>query len=102
MEGHSNESGEMVVLRDLSTSFKIQAKIIEVMVKNMYSREQHPKPMVGVKTMMITAAVVIPHWRIRAKNDVLNIEINTPRGNTMSSAGGVAVQRQVFSSVGDQ
>jgi hypothetical protein len=48
----------------------------------MYPRERHPKPTVGVKTMMIAAAAVVPHWRIRAKIDALNIEMSAPGGNT--------------------
>ena len=48
----------------------------------MYPRERHPSPTVGVKTMMIVAAAVVPHWRMRAIIAALNIELNAPGGNT--------------------
>ena len=58
---------------------EMRANIVERMVRNkirmatppytMYPRERHPTPTVGVKTMIIVAAAVVPHWRIKARID---------------------------------
>jgi len=51
-----------------------------------YPREQHLKSTVGMKTMIIAAAAVVPHWGTSAKIDALNIETSAP-GDTALSAG---------------
>ena len=48
----------------------------------MYPGERHPKPTVGVKTMIIVAAAAVPHWRTRARIDALNIDLSAPGGKT--------------------
>lgn len=50
-----------------------------------YPRDLHPKPTVGVKTVMAVAAAVVPHWRIRAKIDAIEIERSAPEENTSSA-----------------
>ena len=76
---------------------EMRAEIVETMVRNKirmatppymtYPRERHPKPTVGVKTMMIVAAAVVPHCRIRAAIDAKNIERRALGGNTTSPSG---------------
>jgi len=84
---------------------EMRARIVEMMVRKkisraiapyvMYPRERHPTPNVGVKTAIMAAAAVVPHWRIRAKIDAWNIEVSAPGGNTKSLAGRVAMISEI-------
>lgn len=51
--------------------------------------------------MIIAAAAVVPHWRMRAKIDVLNIEMSALGGKTTFPAGSVAASELSLSSISE-
>ena len=77
---------------------EMRVRIVEVIVRYMitrafvpwriYPKEWHPRPMVGVKSIMIAAAPVIPNCRTRPKIDAPNIETSAPGGNRPLSVDG--------------